>query len=280
MTLDLTQGICKNKQYDAWKFPGGEIHLKLNVEIGDYLHIKIRLNTSDDFIFLLLVVDTIKKENKRCKIDLNIPYMAYQQADRNFSKGECFSLKTICNLINSMNLDNVYVFAPHSDVTCALINNCVRVDNHNFIKNVLMDLSENNYISKYLTNEIDDLVLISPDAGAYKLIYKLSEDLGLKKCEIITCSKSRNHETGVITTVVPKFDENKTVLIIDDICLAGNTFFNIRKEIPNENVFLAVSHGIFNDNVDKLEAQFTKVYTTNSRRDKSIGENIVMFKIF
>lgn len=26
MKLDLTQGICKNDQYDAWKFPGGEIH--------------------------------------------------------------------------------------------------------------------------------------------------------------------------------------------------------------------------------------------------------------
>ena len=128
-------------------------------------------------------------------------------------------------------------------------------------------------------NNQDDLVIISPDAGSYKLIFKLCEKLNFKG-EIITCSKSRNHETGEITTVVPKFDENKKVLIIDDICLAGNTFFNIRKEIPNENVYLAVSHGVFNDNIDKLGTYFNAVFTTNSRRDESVGENIEVIKIF
>ncbi len=276
MRLDLTQGICKNEQYDAWKFPGGEIHFKLkSLEVENNINLDInivtRLNTSDDIIFLLIVVDTLKKDIKGSNITLFLPYMPYQQADRDFGIGECFSLKTICNLINSLQLSEVTLFAPHSDVSAGLLNNCKVICNHAFISTVLGELD--------FLNKHDDLVVISPDSGAYKLIFKLCEKLNFKG-QIITCSKSRNHETGVITTVVPKFDDKKTVLIIDDICLAGNTFFNIRKEIPNENVFLAVSHGIFNDNVDKLETQFTKVYTTNSRRDDSIGKNIKVIKVF
>lgn len=287
MTLDLTKGICETEGYKAWKFPGGEVHIKIyenqieyfNQYPNENISIKVRLNTTDDILLLMLVVDTLKKDTKN-KLNLFIPYMPYQQADINFGVGECFSLKTITNLINSMGFDKVEVFDSHSIVTPGLLNNCSVIDNSDFINRVLRDMEDNGYINSYMTNKIDNLVLISPDSGAFKKIFKLREKLGLKKCDIITCSKNRDHETGEITTVVPKFDENKTVLIVDDICLAGNTFFNIRKEIPNKNVFLAVSHGIFNDNVDKLEKQFSKVYTTNSRRDESVGENIQVIKIF
>lgn len=282
MTLDLTKGVCKTEQYEAWKFPGGEIHLKLSKELiydCDSIRILTRLNSSEDILFLLLVVDTLKKDTKN-KITLFIPYMPYQQADQNFGVGECFSLKTVCNLINSMGFDTVYVYHPHSTVAPGLINNCVVIDNSQFIREVLRDLFDYNYISEQITNNIDNLIIISPDAGAYKLIYKLSEKLRLDKCEIITCSKSRNHETGVITTVVPKFDENKVVLIIDDIALGSRTFLNIRKEIPNKDVFLAVSHGVFNENVDILESEFKKIYTTNSRRHDSISEKIKVINIF
>ena len=39
--------------------------------------------------------------------------------------------------------------------------------------------------------------------------------------DIVTCLKSRNHETNEITTIVPEFDETKPVLIIDDIALGS-----------------------------------------------------------
>lgn len=276
MILDLRKGLGETDQYKAWKFPGGELHFKLDQRVIDLLYVYnlpiniiVRLNSSDDIMFMLLVIDTLKKDFKDKKITLTIPYMPYQQADRNFGVGECFSLKTVCNIINSMELDKVMLYFPHSDVSGALLNNCEIIDNSTFISEVLDDINSND----------EDLVVISPDSGAYKLIFKLCEKLNIKS-EIITCSKARNHETGVITTVVPLFDVNKKVLIIDDIALGSRTFLKIRKEISNENVYLAVSHGIFNDNVDLLEKEFKKIYTTNSRRDVSISENIKVIKVF
>jgi len=271
MKLDLTQGICDNSQYNAWRFPGGELHAKLKFSnlTDEKIEIVARLNSSDDIILLLLVNDILIKDFKKNQRNLFIPYMPYQQADRNFGAGECFSLKTIATLINTMNFDKVTVFAPHSDVTPALLNNCEVIDNSSFILKVLQNIGCSD----------ENLAIVSPDAGAYKLIFKLCQKLGFKG-EIVTCSKSRNHTTGELTTVVPNFDENKTVLIIDDIALGSRTFFNIRSEMKNENVYLAVSHGIFNENVDKLENEFTKVFTTNSRRSNSVSEKIEIIDIF
>jgi ribose-phosphate pyrophosphokinase len=276
MKIDLTKGITETDQYKAWKFPGGEIHFFLkasknskNFENAVEFNIITRLNNSDDIIFLMLFVDTLKKDYKDKKINLFLPYMPYQQADRNFGKNECFSLKTITNLINSMNLNKITIGMPHSDVTPALLNNCEVTDNSDFIIKVLLELN--------IPDE--NLVICSPDAGSYKLIYKLCEKIGFKG-DIITCSKSRNHETGELTTIVPRINESKDVLIIDDIALGSRTFFNIRNEIRNSNVYLAVSHGIFNENVNKLETEFTKIFTTNSRRDESVGKNIKVISIF
>lgn len=285
--LDLRKGITETDQYKAWKFPGGEIHFKLKTDkvlikntIDEEFQVIVRLNSSDDIMFMLIAIDTIKKEVLNPIIDLEIPYMPYQQADRDFGYFECFSLKTVANIINSLNLAKVTIYDPHSDVCTGLINRSRVIDNSAFIKMVLEDIiNDNSWSPIDLNPKEKDIVIISTDAGSYKKINKLCEKLSFKG-EIVTCSKSRNHETGEITTVVPEFDDTKLVLIIDDIALGSRTFFNIRKELKNEKVYLAVSHGIFNENVDKLELEFTKIFTTNSRRDESIGKNIEVFNIF
>ena len=266
MKLDLTQGICKNYQYDAWKFPGGEIHVKIkNFDNSGNNNIEIitRLNTSDDIMLLLLVSDILKKDFSGIYKKLFIPYMPYQQADRDFSFGECFSLKTVANLINSMGFDKVYVYMNHSDVTPALLDNCIALDDSGFIKFVISDLESKGFSES-------DLIILSPDSGAFKRVFKLCEKIEFKG-SIETCSKSRDYTTQLPTQKIPLFDKTKPVLIVDDISIGGRTFINIAKEIGNP-CYLAVSHGIFDsggygDPMPALEAAFKGIYTTNSRKN-------------
>lgn len=290
VALDLRPGITNTIVYSAWKFPGGEIHVKLHkdsIKDGDNVEIITRLDDSDKIIFLALVVDTIRKDYKPSSLSLFIPYMPYQQADADFGVGECFSLKTITNLINSMNFDKVEVFHPHSIVTLALLNNVKVIDNSGFVSEVINRLiNQKNNADKLMMAMLGDrydvmkeIIILSADAGGYKSVFKTCEKIGFTGI-VESCSKSRNHITGDITTKVPLIDENKIVLIVDDIALASNTFFNIRKELKNKQVYLAVSHGIFNDNIDKLEQEFTKVFTTNSIRDISISDKIEIINIF
>lgn len=300
MRIDLTKGITETSQYKAWKFPGGEIHVQLkdiiepHYETPKFFDISTRLNTSDDIMFLLIFTDMLKKDYRDAKINLFLPYMPYQQADKNFGRNECFSLKTMCNLINSMNYNTVTLFDPHSDVSPALLNNCEVQDNSEFIRTVINNIYWSEYYrimssasindtKKEVGYSIDsfynDIIIVSPDASAYKKIFKLCEKIGFTG-QIETCSKSRNHKTGELTLKIPEFDSNKLVLIVDDIALGSRTFFNIRKGLKNENVYLAVSHGIFNDNVGRLETEFTKVFTTNSRRNEYITNNLEIINIF
>lgn len=262
MELDLTNGIGETDQYKAWVFPGGEIHLKIKYLVEDvkYVYIKTRLNTSQDIMLLILAVDTIKKDSSDVKINLFLPYMPYQQADRNFGHGECFSLKTMCNLLNSMELNKITIYDAHSDVTPALLNNSVVIDNSNYITKVL----------QHLAVKEEDLIILSPDAGAYKKIFKLCEKIGFKG-QIESCSKTREHGTEKPTVKVPEFDKEKSVLIIDDICLGGRTFIDIASKIENK-CYLAISHGVFDsggygDPVPALIEAFDGIYSSNSRKD-------------
>ena len=298
MKLDLTPGVCETEQYKAWIFPGGEIHLKLKEQwVSDIepnvINIVTQLNTSQDIMFLLLVMDTLKKDYKGFPVNLFLPYMPYQQADRNFGEGECFSLKTITNLINSMGLNEVTVFDPHSDVCMALLDNSKVLDNSKFILEVLFQMRDE-YITaggygeadlgilektgKFVDKRVtENLIILSPDAGAYKKIFKLCDKIGFTG-QIECCSKSRDHITNELTIVVPKFDETKNVLIIDDICLGGRTFLKIKDQIENKT-FLAISHGVFDYGVDHLLEKLTKIYTTDSRGVKHTNKNVFVYNL-
>jgi len=263
LTLDLTQGIAETAQYKAFKFPGGEVHFKMNFTTETRFSIKTRINSSDDFMLLLLVVDTLK-ENGASYIEVFIPYFAYQQADRNFSEEgktfESFSLRTITNILNSLPVDKYTVFDAHSDVTAALLKKVKVVDNSEFVRSVLAD------IELHSTNV---LTLLSPDAGAYKKIGKLAAKIGFQG-EVAAANKYRSISTGTIESLeLSKEDfQGADILIIDDICMGGRTFIELAKKLKEKNVgnlYLAISHGIFNYGLKELNQHFTKIYTTNSR---------------
>lgn len=259
--IDLKTGICDADKYHAWKFPGGEIHMKLKTTPEDKVNIKTNLKSSDDLILLCLMCDTLTKYNPKIDITVYIQYMAYQQADRDFGYVECFSLKTICNILNGLNVNQYHIYDCHSDVAPALLKNCTVLSNDTFIQNVLYNWKQSNPGKTTKNN----LIILAPDAGAYKKIFKLCEDIKFDG-RIECCAKSRNHDTGEKTIIVPRIDGDQDILVIDDICLAGGTFLGVASGISDKNkLFLAVSHGIFNNGVDHLLKVYDTIYTTNSR---------------
>lgn len=251
------KGLGDFKDYHAWKFPGGELHFKLKpTSFQDSCRIYTRLNCSDDIILLCLAVDAVRKW-KTDQIRVHIPYFPYQQADRLFGWGECFSLRVICNILNALPVTQYIITDPHSDVTPALLKNVTVNDNSYFIKEVM--------------GRIDVNYWLAPDAGAFKKIFALSDKVD-KSVNVISCSKFRNHETGEKTIVLPDEDWSKVgnVLIIDDICLAGGTFIQIANLLyaagHNAKLYLAVTHGVFNGNFEELATRFTQIFTTDSRK--------------
>ena len=167
--------------------------------------------------------------------------------------GEPLTVKVYADIINQLHFKKVMVFDPHSEVTPAVLHRCKVITNHVFIRKVIEAIDNN-------------VVLISPDGGALKKIYKVSEYLG--GIEVIECSKSRDAKTGKLTGFKVYHDdlEGKDCLIVDDICDAGGTFIGLAKELKCKNagrLYLAVSHGIFSKGLDDLKC-FEKIFTTDS----------------
>jgi len=250
-------------KFQSFTFSGGEPHIKISPDFDPTQKVTIthRLNSFNDLGLLCITVDALRRMDVKV-IDLFIPYFPAARQDRVMIKGESLSVKVYADIINALQLNKVFVFDAHSEVTPALVNNCEVIPNHTFIAAVLKVIGEN-------------VKLISPDGGALKKIYKVSEFLG--GIEVVECSKSRDVKTGKLSGFKVYEDDlnGMDCLIVDDICDGGGTFVGLAEELKKKNagkLYLAVSHGIFNKGFEVLNC-FDAIFTTNSVKDFE-GESV------
>lgn len=249
-------------EYKSFLFAGGEPHIKIsnNFNVATPVTITQRINSFNDLGMVCITVDALRRMGVK-EIELFIPYFPAARQDRVMIPGEPLSVKVYADIINAMALASVTVFDPHSEVTPALLNNCVTVSNHEFIKQVIANIGT-------------DVKLISPDGGALKKIYKVSEFLG--GAEVVECSKSRNVKTGKLSgfKVYAEDLAGADCLIVDDICDGGGTFIGLAEALKAKNagkLYLAISHGIFSKGFSELGRYFEQIFTTDSIKEVDHG---------
>ncbi|WP_459212291.1 ribose-phosphate diphosphokinase [Aquimarina rhabdastrellae] len=243
--------------FEHFVFNGGEPHIKILEEVlSDHICITHRIQSFNDVGLILIATDALQRMGVK-KIELFIPYFPAARQDRIMTKGEALSVKVYADIINAQGYDCVTIFDPHSEVTPALLNNVKVIDNHEFVKQAIKQLDGNR-------------VLISPDGGALKKIYKVAQSIG--EIEVIECSKQRDVKTGELSGFKVYEDslEGKHCVIVDDICDGGGTFLGLAKELKKKGakeISLIVSHGIFSRGYEALSEHFGHIITTNSFRD-------------
>jgi ribose-phosphate pyrophosphokinase len=273
-TLNLT--YPENSQIDFMinRFPDGQqsVTLEINMSHLTAVHsggvqIKSRLNNFRDLE--LIVCATAALRNTGIKnIQLYTPYFMGARSDRRFTEGDANYLKqVICPIINSQKFESVTILDPHSDVLEACLDNFVKINNHDIVKQALTAIDNKN-------DAQDRIVLVSPDAGAYKKIFDVAQKFGINK--IITATKVRDVRTGkILHTEIPTLDQHEDLqyVIIDDICDGGRTFLELAKAIhdsrPTAKVYLVVTHGIFSNGFLELSREIEKIYCSNSYSDRN-----------
>ncbi|NER16631.1 ribose-phosphate diphosphokinase [Spongiivirga citrea] len=244
----------KSISFNAFTFNGGEPHIKiLEKDLGNEITITHRINSFNDLGLLLIATDAVRRMGVKV-VKTFIPYFPAARQDRVMVKGEALSVKVYADIINDQKYDEVIIFDPHSEVAPALLNNVKIIDNHQFVKNCIDQIKE-------------EVVLIAPDGGALKKIYKLSAFLG--GIEVVECSKKRDVKTGKLSgfRVYEEDLKGKQCVIVDDICDGGGTFLGLAEALKEKNagkLSLVVSHGIFSKGFEILTEVFDTVFTTNS----------------
>ena len=242
-TLNLAYPEKSDIKYRVDKFPDGQQQVVINRiwfdgktdesldrHISKFsIQIKARLNTFTDLELIICATKSLRNLGVK-EIHLYTPYFLGARSDRQFESGSNNYLKDIiCPIINSLEFDSVTVLDPHSDVLEACLNNFKKENNGRLVTFALDSLYGNYSTLKRLEHRH---ILVSPDAGASKKIYKIAEKIGYKG-EIITCSKSRDEQGKLNKVEIPgllKDSINKQdIIIIDDICDGGATFINITK---------------------------------------------------
>ena len=216
----------------------------------------------------LFTIICIRKHFAKDDMILEMPYCPHARMDRVKSSNEFFTLKYFADVINSLNFSEVRILDPHSNVCSALLDN-VKVQH------------PADYISKAINSiSTDSMIAFYPDEGAMKRgtdYVKGSYAFGIKK---------RDWETGKILGLElmnKEIVKDKDVLIIDDICSRGGTFYHSAKALKEagaKNIYLYVTHceNTILEGDLLTNGLVEKVYTTNSIFTKE-HEKIEVFEL-
>lgn len=246
-----------------WTFPGGERSVKLTTNVTttskEAFVVKMDFRGSDDLVDMIMAVNALRHEyGPNREIELLVPYFPFSRQDRVMTEGESFGLQAVVDMIKLCNFSKVTTWDIHSDVAGAM-----------FPPGVFVNVPQDKLWAGRIRDLADhDTVIVSPDAGALKKIYKVAAATGLPAVE---AKKIRDVATGHIVkteidgTQLSKFNQ---AIIVDDICDGGRTFVELAKAIRASgftgNLILCVTHGIFSKGLDVFAEDFDEVYTVNN----------------
>lgn len=226
--------FVNNEQVKVTKFPNGELlvdttllrKVKDSTEELAYKNMLVyKYDGSDSIQELMLACDYLGDT----KYVLMITYMPYERMDR-VQEDNCYSLQTFMKQLQAVfKGEGIWVLELHSHATEEPISKKVDV------------IHSSLYMARCV-NGVD--VVCYPDKGAYNRF----SNSGITKAQVY-CNKIRDFATGKIQgleLVTNGYDvKDKHVLIIDDLCSAGGTFYYTAQKLREagaKEVDLVVTH--------------------------------------
>lgn len=246
-----------NQPLELSRFPDGTLLMKQLPPQEEEATLSWFFETNEETLAVVFLANHLQAHG--CKrIHLFLPYIPNARQDRVKTEEDIFTLKYFAGLINSLGFETVTVLDPHSTVSEALIDRIIIRTPKTLIENAIERIRE---------WEGETPSMFYPDEGAgkrYSGMIPLPYSFGIKK---------RDWKTGKILglDVAGEVDsiQDKTVLIVDDICSKGGTFYfsaKKLKELGAKNIYLHITHCENTILLGDLltSGLITKVFTTNS----------------
>lgn len=245
-------------------FPDNSCRLIFNCTVQDSINkVTFLYENDEELIQLYYLINKLKTYGY--KVHLIMPYIPNARQDRIQSEQDVFTLKYFCNFINSMNIDKIIVFDPHSPVSAALLNNVVVKTPEQLLQSIFNSLPQDTFCAY-------------PDGGSYKRYCTML------KVPAVFGVKERDWETMMIRSLrlagSTHIIAGHSFLIIDDIVSKGSTIYWTAKQLKERgatDIYVYTSHcenTILKPNLDgqslvDIPNLITKLYTTNSIFTKS-----------
>ena len=253
-------------------FPDGTLLMKLDPQSDEFemdrgaIRIDWYYENDAELFTLICLKRHLDRHFTNPSIVLYMPYIPHARMDRVKTDEDIFTLKYFCEIINSLHFDIVHIYDAHSNVSLALLDNVVEHSVKPYIREANEKCGAN--------------VLFFPDEGAMKRYSNTSDKpfaFGMKK---------REWKTGKILgldIINSELVNGKDVLIVDDICSRGGTFYHSAKALKEagaKNIYLYITHceNTILEGELLTSGLIEKVYTTKSIFTKE-HEKIEVFKL-
>ena len=228
--LGLPLGSVKSEP-----FPDGELQVKLDEDVRgrDIFFIQPTCPpTNDNLMELLIFIDCARRASAE-RVTAVIPYFGYARQDRKDEGRVPITAKLVANLISTAGADRVLTIDLHAMQIQGFFD--IPVDN----------LYAEPVFYRYLRRrKMDNLVLVSPDAGNAKRARIYAEHLG---GELAVIDKRRLSGKKVAVGRVVGNVKGKTVLMMDDMISTAGTVSEaarICKDEGAERILVGATHAV------------------------------------
>ncbi len=216
-------------------FPDGELIVKLDEDVRgrDIFFIQPTCPpTNDSLMELLIFIDCARRASVE-RITTVIPYFGYARQDRKDEGRVPITAKLVANLISTAGADRVLTIDLHAGQIQGFFD--IPVDN------LYAEPVFNNYFRRC---KLDNLVLVSPDAGNAKHARVYAERLG---GDFAVIDKRRTSGMDVAIGRVIGDVAGKTVLMMDDMISTAGTVSaaaKLCKDEGAERIIVGATHAI------------------------------------
>lgn len=251
--------IFPNKNKDGERyFPDGEVYIKISKANGLRNKRVLVLHSgapkpNKGLVELELILQILK--DNRVRPEIFFTYFPYGMQDKIFEKGETNVAENLVKkLLSYYGVKKIYIIDPHFSKRSWAE------------KHPMENISAVPLLTKKAQQDFDeDILFFSPDKGGKKR----TGFSGIKK------GRLNSFEIEILS---PKLNfKEKIVGVVDDIIETGGTllkFYDFAKKSRAKKVIALITHGILPVGVSKIEKRYSKLYLTNTVKQKEANVDI------
>jgi ribose-phosphate pyrophosphokinase len=239
----------------SWRNGETRVKLEENVRGSDVFVIQSMSDPVNHHLMeLLLIIDSLRRASA-ARITAVIPYFAYAKQEKKTSGREPISAKLVANLLTTAGADRILTMDLHSPAIEGFFD--IPVDH----------LRAAPILSRHINRlKLDDLVIVSPDAGGVAR----AEDLRGKTGGSLAIISKRHPGPDVTEALEMVGDVNdKPAVLVDDMISTGGTLVvaaELLQQRGAREILSAATHGIFAQDALELidQSPIKRLYVTDT----------------
>ena len=187
----------------------------------------------------LIMIDALKRGSAK-RITAILPFYPYARQDKKHRGREPISARLIADLLTAAGADRIVSVDLHTDQIQGFFDGPV---DHMHAMPILVDYIKSRY-------SMDNLVVVSPDAGRVKTAEKWANLLGDAPMAFVHKTRDIDAANKVVSNRVVGDVQDKDCVLLDDMIDTGGTIagaVGVLKEAGAKSVVIACTHGVFSD---------------------------------